>query len=98
MPTRYDHVQATYKPCRRCDTGTMFWGPADGPAAVLGLEGTCCHCGQLDYTGDILSGAQVAQPKPPSPQRRGGSRLRSGRTGRRTGWRSNDSLFLGKAS
>ena len=63
MPTSHDHKVTTFQDCRRilpdrigCG-GFVFWAPADGPAAVLGLEGTCTHCGTMWYTGDILRGA-----------------------------------------
>ena len=70
MPTLGDHMASTFASCRRslpdrigCG-GFVFWGMADGPAAVLGLEGTCTHCGSVWYTGDILSGREVIQPAP----------------------------------
>ena len=84
MPTLGDHMASTFASCRRslpdrigCG-GFVFWGMADGPAAVLGLEGVCTNCGSLWYTGDILSGREVIQPAP-QVQRR------SGPTGRRGG-------------
>ena len=62
MPTLGDHMASTFASCRRslpdrigCG-GFVFWGPADGPAAILGLEGTCTHCGTIWYTGDVLAG------------------------------------------
>lgn len=61
MPTLHDHKKATFSQCRKilpdrigCG-GFVFWGPADGPAARLGLEGCCSHCGTLWYTADLLN-------------------------------------------
>lgn len=80
MPTLRDHQDVTFQRCRRITDsgigcgGFVFWSPGDGPAAKLGLEGCCSHCGALWYTGDILSGATVVQPIQ-NVQRRGGPRL-----------------------
>lgn len=61
MPTLRDHEDCARanSTCDKCG-GRVFWGFADGPAAVLVLEGCCSWCGVLSYTGDILAGVVAA--------------------------------------
>lgn len=99
MPTLRDHEDCARanSTCDKCG-GRVFWGFADGPAAVLVLEGCCSWCGVLSYTGDILAGASVVQPIP-QVQRRSGPTKRRGGGGRKAGgWGSLHAGFFQRAS